>query len=171
MPGGREEVAGHSRRGGISWGWVGLGWVGLLNERGSLNGLGVPPCWRAFFLLLRQKKEAKEKATPGSAPLRGSLRYSAHRAACLNSPAAQTRQADGPRSACVAQRLSRGPEGRPHSTEVPQKGHSCGQPGKRPKNEGCAASLTPAQPRHSRAGGSPGGAWIHACTKNSDATA
>jgi hypothetical protein len=77
-----------------------------------LNGLGVPPCWRAFFLLLRQKKEAKEKATPRSAPLRGSLRYSAHRAACLNSPAAQTRQADDPRSACVAQRLSRGPEKR-----------------------------------------------------------
>ena len=33
-----------------------------------LVGLGVPPCWRAFFLLLRQKKEAKEKATPRSAP-------------------------------------------------------------------------------------------------------
>jgi len=32
---------------------------------------------RAYFLLLRQKKVAKEKATPGSAPLRGSLRYSA----------------------------------------------------------------------------------------------
>ena len=31
-------------------------------------GLGVPPCWRAYFLLLRQKKVAKEKATPGAAP-------------------------------------------------------------------------------------------------------
>jgi hypothetical protein len=103
--------------------------------RFPLNGLGVPPCWRAFFLLLRQKKVAKEKATPRSAPLRGSLRYSAHRAACLNSPAAQTRQADGPRSACVAQRLSRGPEGRPHSTDERQKVHSCGQPGKRPKTK------------------------------------
>jgi hypothetical protein len=30
-------------------------------------GLGIPPCWRAYFLLLRQKKVAKEKATPGSA--------------------------------------------------------------------------------------------------------
>jgi hypothetical protein len=29
--------------------------------------LGVPPCWRAYFLLLRQKKVAKEKATPGYA--------------------------------------------------------------------------------------------------------
>ncbi len=112
---------------------------GLLNERSSLNELGFPPCWRAYFLLLRQKKVAKEKATPRSATLRGFLRYSAHRAACLNSPAAQTRQADGPRSACVAQRLSREPEGRPRSTEVPQKTHSCGQPGKKPKNEGSAA--------------------------------
>jgi hypothetical protein len=32
------------------------------------DGLGVPPCWRAYFLLLRQKKVAKEKATPGAAP-------------------------------------------------------------------------------------------------------
>jgi len=32
-----------------------------------LNELGVPPCWRAYFLLLRQKKVAKEKATPGYA--------------------------------------------------------------------------------------------------------
>ena len=31
----------------------------------------------SHFLLLRQKKVSKEKATPGSAPLRGSLRYSA----------------------------------------------------------------------------------------------
>lgn len=34
----------------------------------SFVGHGVPPCWRAYFLLLRQKKVAKEKATPGSAP-------------------------------------------------------------------------------------------------------
>jgi len=125
---------------------LGVGTVGLgavLNERGSLNRLGVPPCWRAFFLLLRQKKEAKEKATPRSAPLRGSLRYSAHRAACLNSPTAQTRQADSPRSACVAQRLSRGPEGRPRSTDERQKTHSCGQPGKKPKSKDSAASHTP----------------------------
>ncbi len=32
-----------------------------------INWLGVPPCWRAYFLLLRQKKVAKEKATPGYA--------------------------------------------------------------------------------------------------------
>ena len=33
-----------------------------------VNERGVPPCWRAYFLLLRQKKVAKEKATPGSVP-------------------------------------------------------------------------------------------------------
>ena len=38
---------------------------------------GSAPDARAYFLLLRQKKVAKKKATPGSAPLRGSLRYSA----------------------------------------------------------------------------------------------
>ncbi len=147
----------------LGFGTAGLGAV--LNERGSLNGLGVPPCWRAYFLLLRQKKVAKEKATPRSAPLRGSLRYSTHRAACLNSPAAQTRQADGPRSACVAQRLSRGPKKRPHSTDERLKVHSCGQPGKRPKNEGSVASLTrtQAQPSHSRAGGNPCAAWALSC--------
>ncbi len=65
---------------------------------------------RAYFLLLRQKKVAKEKATPGSAPAarvpcatrnRRGLRNSALRAS--NSPR--------PLSAafCVAQRLSGGP--------------------------------------------------------------
>ncbi|MBU1362839.1 MAG: hypothetical protein KKE51_03330 [Gammaproteobacteria bacterium] len=34
----------------------------------SFGGHGFPPCWRAYFLLLRQKKVAKEKATPGAAP-------------------------------------------------------------------------------------------------------
>ena len=40
-------------------------------------GLGVPPGWRHYFLLLRQKKVSKEKATLGrrrAAP--GPLRYS-----------------------------------------------------------------------------------------------
>src|SRR5574343_1306514 len=80
----------------------------------SLVGHGVPPCWRAYFLLLRQKKVAKEKATPGSAPAtpvpcatrrwRG-LRNSALRAS--NSPR--------PFSAntCVARRLPRGPVNHP----------------------------------------------------------
>lgn len=67
------------------------------------------PDARACFLLGGQKKVATEKATPGSAPLRGSLRYSAGRASRMNSPAAQTMRADCPRPACVAQRLSGGP--------------------------------------------------------------
>ncbi len=32
-----------------------------------LNKLGVPPCGRAYFFLLRQEKVAKKKATPGYA--------------------------------------------------------------------------------------------------------
>jgi len=99
-------------------------------------GHGVPPCWRAYFLLLRQKKVAKEKATPRAAPGKpGSLRYLVGRAACQNSPAAQTRQAEFSRPACVAQRLPRGPQRRPRSTDLPPKTASHGQPGKRPKNE------------------------------------
>ena len=39
-----------------------------LDELGvPFDRLGVPPCGRAYFLLLRQKKVAKEKATPGYA--------------------------------------------------------------------------------------------------------
>ena len=88
----------------------------------------------SHFLLLRQKKVSKEKATPGSAPLRGSLRYSAVRAACQNSPAAQTRQADCPRPACVAQRLSRGPKG--VSAQAMRKELAyCGRPPKNGKNQ------------------------------------
>ncbi len=79
-----------------------------------------PPGRRAYFLLGGQKKVAKEKATPGSAPGKpGPLRYSAGRAACLNSPAAQTRQADCSRPACVSQRLSRGPKNRWCAKGVP----------------------------------------------------
>jgi hypothetical protein len=100
----------------------------------SFGGLEVPPCWRAYFLLLRKKKVAKEKAPPGSAPLWGSLRYSASRSACQNSPAAQTRQADFPRHACVAQHLSRGPKAS-WLNRFDQKLHSHGQPEKNPKNE------------------------------------
>ncbi len=89
---------------------------------------------RAYFLLLRQKKVAKEKATPGSAPLRGSLRYSAGRAACQNSPAAQTRQADCPRPASVAQRLSRGPKDVP-AQPARQKIACCGRRLRMGKNQ------------------------------------
>ncbi len=92
------------------------------------------PDARAYFLLCGQKKVAKEKATPGSAPLRGSLRYSAGRSACQNSPAAQTRQADRPRPACVAQRLSRGPKGVSALSAI-EKSACCGRPPKRGKDQ------------------------------------
>jgi hypothetical protein len=41
--------------------------LSLLLEVCGLNWLGFPPCGRAYFLLLRQKRVAKEKATPGYA--------------------------------------------------------------------------------------------------------
>ena len=69
---------------------------------------------RAYFLLLRQKKVAKEKATPGLAP--GVARFLAllgGPGGWLNSPAAQTTPAKNSRPACVAQRRSRGPVKRP----------------------------------------------------------
>jgi hypothetical protein len=102
--------------------------------RAPLNELGVPPCWRAYFLLLRQKKVAKEKATPGAAPC-GFLALLGRPGGLLNSPAAQTTQADCPQPSCVAQRLPRGPQRRPRSSVLPQKADSHGQPEKKPKNE------------------------------------
>ena len=92
--------------------------------------LGSAPDARASFLLLRQKKGAKEKATPGAAPRlrRGSLRYSAHRApqgyflAMLriahSAPAQlglrpQTVLAHIPAQACVARHLTGGFKHRP----------------------------------------------------------
>ena len=84
-----------------------------------LNWLGVPPCWRAYFLLFAQKKVAKEKVTPGSAPgCARSLALLGTPGGWLNSPAAQTPPADCPRRTCVAQRLSRGPANHPY-TERP----------------------------------------------------
>ena len=82
---------------------------------GFSEALVSAPDARAYFLLLRQKKVAKEKATPGSAPF-GFLALLGRPGGLLNSPAAQTTQAEDPRPACVAQRLSRGPERRLGST-------------------------------------------------------
>ncbi len=59
---------------------------------GALAGpLGSALAARAYFLLLRQKKVAKEKATPGSAPgVARSLALLGRPGGLLNSPAAQT---------------------------------------------------------------------------------
>jgi hypothetical protein len=64
----------------------------------------------SHFLLLRQKKVSKEKATPGS--VSGCAGFPAlleTPGGWLNSPAAQTTPADCPRRSYVAQHLSRGP--------------------------------------------------------------
>ena len=92
---------------------------------------------RAGVLSFASPKESSQrKGDPGGgAGFAGSLRYSECRAACLNSPAAQTRQADCPRPSCVAQRLPRGPQRRPCSTVLPKKPDFHGQPGKTPKIE------------------------------------
>ena len=80
--------------------------------RFPLITLGVPPCWRTYFLLLRQKKVAKEKATPSCA-----VGY-ANFPALLEEPggcgtrgyAPQTVLAESPRPFSVARRATRGPK-------------------------------------------------------------
>ena len=83
-----------------------------VNWRFASITLGVPPCWRTYFLLLRQKKVAKEKATPGCA-----VGY-ANFPALLEEPggcgtrgyAPQTVLAESPRPFSVARRATRGPK-------------------------------------------------------------
>jgi len=91
---------------------------------------------RAYFLLLRQKKVAKEKATPGSAPgcarfpallgtpgtpraLPRDAKHRSGRGCATRSFGPQTVLADCPRRSCVARRLPRGPENRPYSWRLP----------------------------------------------------
>ena len=110
--------------------------------------LGVPPCGRAYFLLLRQKKVAKEKATPGYA------------VGCANSPAlleigggcgTRATPSDSPRplsaAFSVARRSTRGPKG--GMTEPVSPRMNCyGQPGKKPKiAPSDLPPLTPSLPR------------------------
>ncbi len=83
-----------------------------------------------------KKKVAKEEGDPKvGAGVAGPLRYSPSRAACQNSPTAQTRQAEIPRPACVAQRRPRGPENHPDSSVLRSQTGSEGQPEKTSKNE------------------------------------
>jgi len=71
----------------------------------------------SHFLLLRQKKVSKEKATPGCAVgFADSPALLETPGGWLNSPAAQTTPADCPRRSCVARHLSRGPVNQPCST-------------------------------------------------------
>ena len=105
-----------------------------METRFPLISLGVPPCWRTYFLLLRQKKVAKEKATPGCAV--GYANFPAlletgggcgTRATPSNSPR--------PLSATfsVARRFTRGPKTLPVRT-ILQKMKCYGAPGKKAKN-------------------------------------
>ena len=111
----------------------------------SLIRLGVPPCWRTYFLLLRQKKVAKEKATPGYA-----VGYA-------NSPAlleigggcgTRATPSDSPRpfsaAFSVARRSTRGPKTGTRPT-IPRKINLHGQPWRKPKNEN-STSTTDALP-------------------------
>ena len=104
-----------------------------LIQLGVPNGLGVPPYWRAYFFLLRQKKVAKEKATPGCA-----VSYADFPALLetpggwLNSPAAQTTPAHSPTFPRRRQsnRRLRGNDGATGSIRLAT--NCCGQPGKKP---------------------------------------
>ena len=112
--------------------------------RFPVNRLGVPPCWRAYFLLLRQKKVAKEKATPSCAV------GDADSPALLEAPggcgtrgyAPQTVLADFPRPSSVARRSTRGPKGgMAHATR--EKLACCGRLPKKGKNQNCRTLSVP----------------------------
>ncbi len=98
---------------------------------------------RAYFLLLRQKKVAKEKATLGRRPLRGSLALLGTPGGWLNSPSAQTPPADCPRHSCVAQRLSRGPVNHPCSERLSHRR----KPVSSALNDGVEIEHLPVEPR------------------------
>ncbi len=113
-----------------------------LNELLELcDNLGFPPCWRAYFLLRRQKKVAKEKATPGYA-----VGY-ANSPALLAGPggcgtrgcAPQTVLADCPRPRSVARRSARGPKNGARPTITHNKCPSS-QAGEKAKIEDCTSS-------------------------------
>jgi hypothetical protein len=98
--------------------------------------LGVPPCWRAYFLLLRQKKVAKEKATPGYA-----VGYADSPALLVAGGGCGTR-ACGPQTVLALFPPAPALLGAPHGARRnirhqagTEKSNCCGQPEKTPKNE------------------------------------
>ena len=84
---------------------------GLDQSKDEDNFAGGGPA-ASYFLLLRQEKVTKEKATLFAAPFGGSLRCSRVRAAAqhalANCARAQTVLADYPRPRCATRRLGRG---------------------------------------------------------------
>jgi hypothetical protein len=131
--------------------------------KGPLNWHGFSPCWRAYFLLLRQKKVAKEKATPGCA-----VGY-ANFPALLEGPggcgtrgdALQTVLAEGPRPFSVARRSTRGPKNVARLTDS-EISDFYGQPEIKPKNETHRVSTDalPGPLRGAEQRRSAGGFWL-----------
>ena len=126
--------------------------------------LGFPPCWRAYFLLLRQKRSSQSKGDPG---LRGRLSRipcaTRSRRGLRNSPAAQTVLALFPPTSPLLG-APHGAQGRAESSRVPKNCLLRSTNKKRQKIKAMrhVSAHTP-KLRHSRAGGSPGSGWIPAC--------
>jgi len=79
--------------------------------------MGFHPCGASYFLLLRQKKVSKEKATLGRCRLRRFPVLLERPGGCgTRGFAPQTVLAEGTRPSCVARHLSRGPMRRPRPT-------------------------------------------------------
>ena len=123
--------------------------LSALGEWVSANERGVPPCWRAYFLLLRQKKVAKEKATPGAAPF-GFLALLGRPGTPRVLPRAASHRSGRalPELTCGSDKASRHPPARlrcsapstgTRKASVFNRGHlnlnSHGQPEKKPKNK------------------------------------
>ncbi len=124
-----------------------MGGIGMCVEMvGGFDWQGVSPGGRAFFLLLRQKKEAKEKATPRSAP------GVARSLALLGRPGGLPELACGsdmanrnPPARLRCSAPSTGARKRPRSTISPQIVSFHGQPPKQPQNKAATTSSTPAR--------------------------
>jgi len=97
--------------------------------------LGIPPCWRTYFLLLRQKKVAKEKATPGCAVGYADFPALFETGGCCGTRATPS---DSPRpfsaAFSVTRRFTRGPKSGMVEPEC-RKTVCCGQPEKKSKNK------------------------------------
>jgi hypothetical protein len=124
-----------------------MGGLGMRFEMvGGFDWLGIPPGGRAYFLLLRQKKVAKEKATPGyavgfanSPALLETGGGCGTRAAPSNSPR--------PLSAVfsVARRSTRGPKNVACRSPV-REVECCGQPIKQQEKPSPSWQWTPLGP-------------------------
>ena len=111
----------------------------LMNWRCPSIMLGLPPCGRAYFFLLRQEKVAKKKATPGAAPF-GFLPLLGKRGGCATRATPSNSARPLSASACVAQRLPWGPKSVSAPPIAPKKSTSTVNPKKGQKTENPSAS-------------------------------